>query len=155
MKQILVILAVIVIAGLAYFWWQGGATTDGTMENDNSTAQENATEGNNSDSMLDADVNVDVSVGDSKVFTLTGKPYEFSKDEIHVNKGDTVTIIFESTEGLHDFVVDEFDAATEQVTPGVATSVTFVADKAGEFEFYCSVGNHRAQGMSGTLVVGE
>lgn len=33
------------------------------------------------------------------------------------------------------------------------TSVTFVADTLGTFEYYCSVGNHRAQGMVGNLVV--
>jgi len=31
--------------------------------------------------------------------------------------------------------------------------VTFVADKAGEYEFYCSVGQHRANGMVGKLIV--
>jgi len=39
------------------------------------------------------------------------------------------------------------------VTPGTPTSVTFVADKTGTFEYYCSVGNHRAQGMVGKLIV--
>lgn len=33
------------------------------------------------------------------------------------------------------------------------TSVTFVADETGTFEYYCSVGNHRGQGMIGKLIV--
>lgn len=91
----------------------------------------------------DADVVVDVS----------GTNFEFDVTEIRVKEGETVTVNFVSSEGFHDWVVDEFDAATEQVRPGTPTSVTFVADKAGTYEYYCSVGSHRAQGMVGTLIV--
>lgn len=86
---------------------------------------------------------------------LTGENFAFSRDTIEVYKGDKVTINFESTGGFHDWGVDEFDAWTKQVNPGETTSVTFVADKVGSFEFYCSVGNHRAQGMLGWLIVKE
>ena len=85
---------------------------------------------------------------------VTGSNFSFSESTIYVSLGDTVTVNFESTEWTHDWKVDEFDAATEVVTSadGV-TSVTFVADTLGTFEYYCSVGNHRAQGMAGNLVV--
>ena len=85
---------------------------------------------------------------------VTGSNFSFSESTIYVSLGDTVTVNFESTEWTHDWKVDEFDAATEVVTSadGV-TSVTFVADTLGTFEYYCSVGNHRAQGMVGNLVV--
>ncbi len=86
---------------------------------------------------------------------LTGKNFSFSQDEIRVTKGDTVTINFESTGGFHDWVVDEFDAQTERVNEGWKTSVTFIASEAGEFEYYCSVWNHRAQWMIGKLIVEE
>lgn len=89
----------------------------------------------------------------AKVFTVTGVNHKFDVTEIKVKKGDTVTINFESTDGFHDWVVDEFDAATDKVQPGTPTSVTFVADEAGTFEYYCSVGSHRAQGMVGSLIV--
>lgn len=84
---------------------------------------------------------------------ITGKSFEFSQKEITVKKGQTLTINFESTGGFHDFVIDEFSAKTDQVNPGTKTSVTFVADKAGEFDYYCSVGQHRAMGMVGKLIV--
>lgn len=87
------------------------------------------------------------------VFTVKGVNYAFDVDEIRVKEGDTVTINFESSDGFHDWVVDEFDAATAQVRPGTPTSVTFVASKAGTYEYYCSVGSHRAQGMVGNLIV--
>lgn len=87
------------------------------------------------------------------VFDVSGVNFAFDVTEMRVKEGDTVTVNFESAEGFHDWVVDEFDAATEQVRPGTPTSVTFVADKAGTYEYYCSVGSHRANGMVGTLIV--
>jgi nitrite reductase (NO-forming) len=91
----------------------------------------------------------------AKVFEVRGVNYDFDISEIKVKKGETVTINFESTDGFHDIVIDEFSAKTKKVQPGVKTSVTFVADKAGTFEYYCSIGSHRANGMVGKLVVGD
>ena len=86
-------------------------------------------------------------------FDLTGNNYSFSESELRVKEGTEVTINFTSTGGCHDWVVDEFAAATDKVSAGGSTSVTFVADRTGSFEYYCSVGSHRAQGMVGTLIV--
>ncbi len=91
----------------------------------------------------------------ARVFKVRGVNYGYDVKEIQVKKGETVTIEFESTDGFHDWVVDEFDTRTEKVQPGKATSVTFVADTAGTFEYYCSVGKHRLHGMVGKLVVTE
>lgn len=89
----------------------------------------------------------------TQTIALTGKSFAFSQNEIRVKKGEKVTITFESTDGFHDWVVDEFNAATERVSTGGKTEVTFTADKTGTFEYYCSVGNHRALGMKGNLIV--
>ncbi len=86
-------------------------------------------------------------------FDISGVDFAYDKKEIRVKKGDTVTINFRSDEGFHDWVVDEFNAATERVNEGGTTSVTFVADKVGTFQYYCSVMNHRQQGMIGYLIV--
>lgn len=89
----------------------------------------------------------------ARVFKLTGVNYGYDVQEIVVKEGDTVTINFESTDGFHDLVIDEFAIATKRVQPGVKTSVTFVADKKGTFEYYCSVGSHRTSGMVGKIIV--
>lgn len=88
-----------------------------------------------------------------QVFNLDSFRFGYSEEEIIVNQGDTVTINLTSSDGRHDWVVDEFNAATEIIEEGGSASVTFVADQVGEFEFYCSVGSHREQGMVGTLIV--
>lgn len=77
----------------------------------------------------------------------------FVPNEIRVNQGDRIRLTYRNTGGFHDWVIDEFGAATNQITAGNSETIEFVADQAGEFEFYCSVGNHRARGMFGAFVV--
>lgn len=89
----------------------------------------------------------------AKLFTVTGSNFVFDVEEIRVKEGDTVTIHFMSAEGVHDFVIDEFNVQTQKVGTGEVSSVTFVADKKGTFEYYCSIGSHRANGMEGKLIV--
>lgn len=91
--------------------------------------------------------------GDMVAVDITGKNFTFSKSEIRVKKGDKVRINFTSTSGFHDWKIDEFSAQTKQVSTSQSASVEFVADKTGSFEYYCSVGTHRQQGMRGTLIV--
>lgn len=90
-----------------------------------------------------------------KEFSITGENFKFSQNTITVKKGDTVRVTFTSTGGFHDWMIDEFNARTAQVNTGDSASVEFTADKAGEFEFYCSVDSHRALGMVGKLIVEE
>jgi plastocyanin len=89
----------------------------------------------------------------AKVFDVGGQNFGFNMKEIKVRQGDTVVINFTSTGGFHDWVVDEFNARTSRVNTGETSSVTFVADKVGTFEYYCSVGQHRANGMVGRLII--
>ena len=95
---------------------------------------------------------------DTAEIRITAENYEYRmgasiNPEIVVPVGATVRVELEVTEGTHDWVVDEFDAATEQVDAGETTTVEFVADEVGEFEYYCSRGTHREEGMYGAFVV--
>jgi plastocyanin len=89
------------------------------------------------------------------VIDMVGTDFSYDVKQITVKKGDTVTINFRSDEGFHDWVIDEFDAATQRVNEGGTTSVTFVADEIGTFQYYCSVMSHREMGMVGYLEVKE
>ncbi len=84
---------------------------------------------------------------------VTGKNFSFTPSRIEVKKGQTVEITFVNESGFHDWVLDEFNVRTKQMQGPSTEIVTFVADKTGEFEYYCSVGKHREMGMKGTLVV--
>ncbi len=94
------------------------------------------------------------------VLDLTAEGREFSiagegeaNPDLTVSQGDVVQVNLEITGGNHDWVLDEFNAATEVISQGETDTVQFVADQSGEFEYYCSVGSHRAEGMYGTLIV--
>ena len=89
----------------------------------------------------------------TKTFTVTGSNFAFDPSTITVSKGDTVKIIFKNSGGTHDWKIDEFRVATPRINGGQEATVEFVADKAGSFEYYCSVGTHRQMGMKGTLIV--
>jgi plastocyanin len=164
---LMAIVAVIIIAVGGYFLFvqnQPEVTApmtepeniqDESVMLDNQMDEMGATEEDNSmsdDSMLSDDADMEQS-GEEVKINLTGKNFEFSQKEIRVKQGAKVTVNFTSENGFHDWVVDEFNAATEQVNTGGSTSVTFVADKAGTFEYYCSVGQHREMGMFGQLIV--
>jgi plastocyanin len=88
-----------------------------------------------------------------KEFNVSGKNFSFEPALITVKKGDTVKITFDNTAGFHDFKIDEFSVATTQASSPDSQTVEFIAGKTGDFEYYCSVGNHRAQGMVGVLRV--
>jgi len=91
--------------------------------------------------------------GSVKEFTVLGSNYKFEPSSITVKKGDTVKITFNNTGGFHDFALDEFNIKTSVIPSNQSATVQFVADKVGTFQYYCSVGNHRAMGMQGNLIV--
>ncbi len=93
--------------------------------------------------------------GVTKKFELVAANFSYSLKEIKVKKGDKVGINLKVSDGFHDLVIDEMKARTAKVSAGQITSVVFTADKVGTFEYYCSVGDHRAQGMVGKIVVEE
>lgn len=84
---------------------------------------------------------------------VTARSFSFSPATITVKKGETVRLTLKNTGGLHDLRIDEFKAATKQLQAGEEETIEFIADKTGTFEYYCSVGNHRAMGMVGKLIV--
>lgn len=89
--------------------------------------------------------------------TLDSFEFGFDQKEITVKKGQTVQItLTNSGKMLHDWVVDEITGAkTKQIKNGETDTITFVAETVGEFEYYCSVGQHRKNGMVGKIIVEE
>ncbi|MEZ4087490.1 MAG: cupredoxin domain-containing protein [Candidatus Gracilibacteria bacterium] len=120
---------------------------DAMMEDDSMMDDDAMEEG---DSMEEDDAAMEEGV---KEFTIDAENFSFSPNTMTVNEGDTVRITLNNLGGSHDFVIDEFDAQTEVINTGETETIEFVADKAGTFEYYCSVGSHRAMGMVGTLTV--
>jgi cytochrome c oxidase subunit 2 len=74
------------------------------------------------------------STGETKSFTINAKNWSFDPGEIRVSKGDTVEIKLVNDEGFHEVEIKGYGKTIK----GDGT-VKFTADKAGEFEFICSV----------------
>ncbi len=85
-----------------------------------------------------------------------GRPI-FSKEannKIRVKQGELITLRLSSMDVVHGFKLSEYNLS-ETIPPGEIKTLEFVADKSGEFEFYCNV---RSCGpghleMKGTLIV--
>ena len=93
------------------------------------------------------------SVAEARKFDIVGSNFTFDVKEVRVKKGDVVNLHLKSKDGFHDLVINEFNVQSKQISTGEETNVVFTADKTGTFEYYCSVGNHRAMGMIGKLIV--
>ena len=78
--------------------------------------------------------------------------YGFTPKTIEVAKGEKVKFVITNKGGMHDFTMKDFNIS-QGLSSTTPTVVEFSSDKAGTFEFICSVGNHAAMGMKGTVVV--
>jgi len=146
MNKIVIIVVLVLLVGGGFMLFSGSKTSNESMteepaQNTETTMPESET----SDSMM--------TEGTVKEFIIESKGLNFMPNEIKVKVGDTVKITYKNTLGKHDWTLDEFNAKTQMLDAGQEETVEFVADKAGTFEFYCSVAGHRAAGMKGTLVV--
>jgi plastocyanin len=145
-----VVVVVLIVAGVLFLG--KGKKVDAPTGNENTEVDGAATNTMPVPGNTDVDEMV-VEEGAVKEFTVVGTNFAFEPSLITVKKGDKVKITFTNNQGFHDFIVDEFGAATKQFqSPGIEV-IEFVADKAGTFEYYCSVGTHRQMGMKGTLKV--
>jgi nitrite reductase (NO-forming) len=71
------------------------------------------------------------------------------------HEGETVQINLINGEGAeHDLVIDQYAVRTSRVIRKNASgTVSFTADKTGEFVYFCSVPGHREAGMEGKIHV--
>jgi len=72
-----------------------------------------------------------------------------------VHEGEVVQINLINGEGAeHDVVVDQYAARSDRVLgKGASSTLSFTADKPGDFAYFCSVPGHRDAGMEGRVEV--
>ena len=156
--QKLIIGAIIALAVIGGGFWFGNRANgpEEVLNQDKSAVSPSETQSENSESELDNEAIVIEESNEVKEFTVIGSSdFRFSLSEMRVKSGDTVRITFKNESGFHDWRLDEFDAVTKQIEAGKEETIEFVADKAGTFEYYCSVGKHRELGMKGSFIVEE
>ena len=86
---------------------------------------------------------------------MTAKNFEFDPSEIKVKKGEKVRLIITAASHDHGFKLDAF-GINQVLKKGDPATIESTADKAGTFEFKCSVYCGHGHGkMKGKLVVEE
>ncbi|MBS3150239.1 cupredoxin domain-containing protein [Candidatus Woesearchaeota archaeon] len=125
----------------------GCSSPDGNTEGVSYEAQ---VSGNSISKQEMEDINEPVSV---KEFDIIARQWEFEPSVITVNEGDRVILHVESVDVAHGIAISEF-GVNEYLNPGETVDVKFIADKKGEFEFYCNVfcGEDHSS-MAGRLIV--
>jgi cytochrome c oxidase subunit II len=87
--------------------------------------------------------------GQTDEITITATNFQYDKQEIKVHKGDTVKITLKNDSGTHGFQIKDYNVNIKG-----GETATFVADKAGSFDYNCSIqcgSGH--DNMTGTLTV--
>jgi plastocyanin len=128
----------------------------GCGDDDNSGNGESAENGSGVDGGGGAD---DSGGGGGKAQTLKlsadpGGALKFDKSTLTAKAGK-VTIVLDNPSSLPHAVEIEgggIEEASDTIDQGETTKVTATV-KAGEYEYYCPVGNHQQAGMEGTLTV--
>jgi VCBS repeat-containing protein len=156
------LLVLVVLAFFAYAMWRPSSTTKTATELDDTVTQPAVTNEDNtmtsptttpSSTAPTAMTPTDEVMTGTKEFTVNASNFTFDIKELKVKKGDTVKLTLNNKEGFHDWRLDEFNANTKVLKAGETETITFVVNKTGTFEYYCSVGQHRAMGMKGNLIV--
>src|SRR5664279_4067554 len=70
--------------------------------------------------------------------TMTAKNYEFDPGVITVKKGEKVRLVITATDRKHGINIEGYDI-DQLLNTGDPTTIEFTVDKAGTFEFKCSV----------------
>nr|WP_281373411.1 cupredoxin domain-containing protein [Kineococcus aurantiacus] len=78
--------------------------------------------------------------------------YRFEAAQLRAGEGEPVAFRFTNdTDDSHSFTVDQL--GIDVTVPSGRDRVVVLDAPAGEYEFHCSVGSHRRDGMEGRLVV--
>lgn len=85
---------------------------------------------------------------------VSGDEYSYSPSLISVKKGERIRIIFTNNGNMpHNLVIEDLGVSTRTIGFGQTDTVEFTAEGDVDIEFYCSILNHKALGMEGTLKV--
>ena len=158
-KTIWIIVVIVVIVGGSWIYYEKKSASDDAgnvkMETTGANNYNNSAPAvtNQSSNTVETSVSVTTNIVSVKEFTVNGSNFSFSPSSMSVKKGDRVKITLKNTGGFHDLRIEGYDVGTSQIQAGQEASFEFTADKAGTFVFYCSIGNHRAMGMVGTMTV--
>lgn len=82
----------------------------------------------------------------------------YDTGEVIVEQGETVEFVYNHEGGTHDLVLEDSEGNELESTQvlsqsGETDSFTYTFEDEDDYEFYCSVGTHRATGMEGSVEI--
>ncbi|OZB90334.1 cupredoxin domain-containing protein [Paenibacillus sp. XY044] len=87
--------------------------------------------------------------GQTKEITVTAKSFAFNPPNIDLKVGDTVKLTLKNTDGVHGLEIPDLNVNLQD-----GQTATFTVDKAGTYDFNCSIqcgSGH--DNMTGTITV--
>jgi len=89
-----------------------------------------------------------------KEFTVTAREFGFDPKTINIKSGDKIRIVLNNIgTAPHNLMIEGLDIGTKTISNGNSDVLEFLAPSAGDYTFFCAVGNHRGSGMEGKLMV--
>ena len=140
------VLAGLALAALALTACGGGSTGSATA------GTSSAGSGASTDTAAGA---ASKTIGAGGTITATEAEFSISLGGDTVAAGPYVVHVENRGSATHDLVVEKDGAqiaGTSSISPGSSASLS-VTLKPGDYDFYCSIGNHRAMGMETTVHV--
>ena len=95
--------------------------------------------------------------GGGQTIEISGTEFALEPATVHIERPGTYTFVFTNDGGAtHALEIEGhgIEEETEEIGAGESAELTVELSEPGEYELYCPVGNHKGQGMEGTLVVG-
>ncbi len=95
--------------------------------------------------------------GGGQTIEISGSEFVLEPPTVELEGPGTYTFVFTNDGGAtHALEIEGhgIEEETEELGAGESAELTVELTEPGEYELYCPVGNHKDQGMEGTLVVG-
>ena len=91
--------------------------------------------------------------GEQLAISADASELKFDKAELTAPAGQVTITMANPSDAPHNVVIDADGAKPGDTVSKDGESVATADLKAGEYTYYCAVGNHRSAGMEGTLTV--
>ena len=89
-----------------------------------------------------------------KLHTINAGNYYYQPSSLTIEQGDTVKFV--NQDGYHDVAVTAGpESLSLPACSGPCTIGILVFNKAGNYDYICTIGSHASQGMVGTIIVNE
>lgn len=144
----IVVVALLALGGYYFYTRQGGYQVTAPATQTQQVQQEpEATEPVTGETEAEEET-------ETREIRVGGDEYSFSPANITLEAGERIRLTFVNAGSLpHNLTVEGLGIATRTIGAGQSDSIEFTVEEGGTYTTFCSVGNHRAQGMEGTLEI--